>query len=581
MSQYPTPERAFARRLKSLHRLGGWPARLSLLLPLAGGALLVLQTSTLAQVLHRAVVEQEAIAGLVGPLAVVLALVVARAGIGMLGEMLAVLASEAIKLTLRRRFFGEMMDRLPIWTAGQSSGALSTLIIEQIESLDGFFTRYLPAMVQAAVLPIAFAVVVFPVDWTVGLIFLVTAPLIPIFMMLAGWGAEAASRQQARALSRLTGRFADRLRGMVTLKLFGREEAETGAIFASSEELRRRSMKVMRIAFLSSAVLEFFSALGVAGVALYCGLTLLGLIHLRSTPMELEAALFCLLMAPEVYQPLRLLAASYHDRAAARAALQEIEAGLAPTLQNPPTARTAALPRRPGGLHIALRGLGVATPGGESVLDDVNLQSRPGSHIAILGPSGIGKSTLLEALARLRPISGEIRLDGVALSDIAEDHLREQVAFIGQRPRLFAGTIAENIRLARPTACDTAVEAAASRAMVSAFACKLPLGLETQVGESGYGVSGGEAQRVALARLYLRDPRLILLDEPTAHLDAATETEVLTNLLRFAEGRTLIVATHAEAVAAKMDRAYRIAGGRLLPALLPHRPRARSLRGAA
>ena len=581
MPRSSVPDQELGRRLKSLHRMGGWPARLSLLVPLGSGALLVLQTWTLALVLHRAVVQREALAGLIEPMVVILALVVIRAGLGLFAEALASSASEAIKVKLRQQFFGEMMSRQPIWTAGQSSGALSTLIIEQIDALDGFFVRYLPAMVQAAVLPIAFAVVVFPVDWTVGLILMITAPLIPIFMMLAGWGAEAASKHQARALARLTGRFADRLRGMVTLKLFGREDAETAAIFTSSEELRQRSMKVMRIAFLSSAVLEFFAALGLAGVALYCGLTLLGLVHLRTAAMPLEAALFCLLMAPEVYQPLRLLAASYHDRAAARAALDEIEAGLGTAPQRKPVATVAALLRRPGGLRVEMRGLGVATPGGMPVLNDVDLELRPGGHIAILGPSGIGKSTLLEALARLRAHSGIIRFDGVALDDIAEEALREQVAFIGQRPRLFAGTIAENIRLGRPTACNTAVEAAASRAMVSDFTRRLRLGLDTPVGENGNGLSGGEAQRIALARLYLRDPRLILLDEPTAHLDIVTEGKVLANLLHFAEGRTLIVATHAEAVVAKMARAYRIAGGKLLPAILPHLPDVSSLRGAA
>ena len=536
-------------------------------LPLLASALLVAQAMVLAGLLHRAVVEGAALATLLPEVALLATILVTRIVLAGLGEMSAVGFGEAIKQRLRLDMVVDLLRRSPTWTAARSSGALSSTVLEQVEALDGYFTRYLPAMVQAAILPVAFAVIAFSVDWIVGLLFLISAPLIPVFMALAGWGAEAASRSQAAALNRLSGRFADRLRGLVTLKLFGQEAAETARVRAASEELRVRTMRVMRIAFLSSAVLEFFAALGVAGVALYVGLTFLDLVNVHSTELTLSAGMFLLLMAPEVYQPLRLLAAHYHDRASAKAAVAEIEReldGLPATVA--PVAAAAIAGAAEGPASLELRSVAVSDPTGRPVIAEADLTLEPGGRIAILGSSGIGKSTLLEAIAGLRPFSGAIRVDGQALAEIDIPELRRHVAMLGQRPRLFVGSIADNIRLGRRDADHAAVRRAAQLARVADFADALPDGLATPLGEDGLGLSGGEIQRIALARLYLRDPRLVLLDEPTAHLDAATEALVLDGLAEFARDRTLVVATHSLAVAARMDKVFRIAGGKLLPA---------------
>lgn len=543
-------------------------------LPLLAGGLLVVQALVLATLLHRAVIEGATVAALMPQVAMLGAVLLTRIGLGTLGESAAVRFGEAIKRRLRSGLVDDLLRRQPTWTASKSSGALSSTVIEQVESLDGYFTRYLPAMVQAAILPVAFAAITFSLDWIVGLLFLVTAPLIPVFMALAGWGAEAASRSQASALNRLSGRFADRLRGLVTLKLFGQDEAETARVRRASEELRVRTMRVMRIAFLSSAVLEFFAALGVAGVALYIGLSLLGLVTVPGTALTLQAGLFCLLMAPEVYQPLRLLAAHYHDRASARAAAAEIERELGGlpevTVAAVPAVPVEAIGRGPAALVLA--DVALADPAGRPVLEAGDLTLAPGQHVAILGTSGIGKSTLLEAIAGLREFSGGIRIDDRQLGDIPEQELRQRIAMLGQRPRLFAGSIADNIRLGRRDADHAAVRLAAQQARVTDFADALPEALATRLGEEGLGLSGGEIQRIALARICLRDPGLILLDEPTAHLDPATEALVLDGLAEFAAGRTLIVATHSHAVAARMDRVFRIAGGRLLDAPKPASP---------
>lgn len=540
-------------------------------LPLLAGALLVAQALVLAALLHRAIVEGAPTAGLLPQVALLATILFIRVALGGFGEVAAVRFGEAIKQKLRAGLVAELMRRSPTWTASKSSGALSSTVLEQVEALDGYFTRYLPAMVQAAVLPIAFAAIAFSVDWIVGLLFLISAPLIPVFMALAGWGAEAASRSQAAALNRLSGRFADRLRGLVTLKLFGQDAAETARVRLASEELRVRTMRVMRIAFLSSAVLEFFAALGVAGVALYVGLTFLDLVTVRGTELTLAAGMFLLLMAPEVYQPLRLLAAHYHDRASAKAAVAEIERELdaLPGAVVPAVAAPVADSAVAGPATLELLRVALADPTGRPVITEADLALEPGARIAILGTSGIGKSTLLEAVAGLRVFDGNIRIDGRTLDDIVETELRRRVAMLGQRPRLFAGSIADNIRLGRRDADHAAVRQAARLARAADFADALPEGLATRLGEDGLGLSGGEIQRIALARIYLRDPGLVLLDEPTAHLDVATEALVLDGLAEFAAGRTLIVATHSRAVAARMDKVFRIAGGKLLPAPKP------------
>ncbi|WP_051370849.1 thiol reductant ABC exporter subunit CydD [Mesorhizobium loti] len=556
------------RWMMRLWRHARAPVVVAITLPLISGLLLVAQAYLLASVLHRAIVEGASPHTLLTPVLCIAGLLAVRIGLAIVAERCGILAAERIKFFLRSASHATLLDHRPDWTAARSSGALSSAIIDQIESLDGFLVRFLPAMAQAAILPLAFAVMVLPVDWVVGLLFLVTAPMIPLFMALVGWGAEAASQAQAAAFTRLSGLFADRLRAIVTLKLFGRAESETRSVMAASEGLRLRTLAVLKIAFLSSAVLEFFAALGVAGVALYVGLTLLGFVDLRLSVLTLQAGLFCLLMAPEVYQPLRLLAAHYHDRAAAKAAVAELarqfdglpESAGPQAILKPTSDTHSAAP-----IAVDMERVSLHTPDSRRlVIDSTSLLVPAGRHVALVGESGIGKSTLLEAVARMRAFEGTIRLDGQDTADVAEPELRTRVAFLGQRPRLFHGTIAENIKLGCRSAGDAEVHEAARRAAVLPFATQLPDGLDTLIGEGGIGLSGGEAHRVALARIFLRDPGLVLLDEPTAHLDAETESQVLDALMAFAAGRTMIVATHSAAVADRMDSVYRIVGAKVL-----------------
>jgi len=562
------PPREQSRWLMGLARTARFPLILAGAAPLVGGALLVVQAWLLASVLDSAIVGQVPRHELLGGILGIAALMLLRACIAWAGERAGADASERIKRHVRQSLFQRLVRSGPYWSRGKASGELASAVVDQVEALDGFFAKYLPAMAAAAMLPVAFSVVLLPMDVVAGLVLLITAPLIPLFMALVGWGAQGASRRHLRAFARLSGFFADRLRGLSTLKLYGRAQAEAQSVVAASDALRQRTMSVLRIAFLSSAVLEFFAALGVAGVAVYIGLTYLGFLDVRWSPLTLQAGLFCLLMAPEVYAPLRQFAAHYHDRATALAAVTQIavlfdglpqDAGDEAVEEGVPTAAPVHASQ---GAGLAMTGLRVEAPGrGHAVLSDAAFTLAPGEHVALMGPSGAGKTTLIEAIARLRPAGGDIRIDGLPLAQWEEAALRQRVALIGQRPQLLAGSIADNIRLGRPGATDLQVQDAARRACVLEFAQDLPQGLDTPLGSRGHGLSGGQAQRVALARLFLRDPGLILLDEPTAHLDEATQARVLDEILEFAAGRTLLLATHAPAVAARFGRVARVAHG--------------------
>jgi ATP-binding cassette subfamily C protein CydD len=567
---------------------------------LIAGVLMVWQAWLLAHMLDAVIVGGASLAQVRGPALGVALLVLVRAGLAWAAEQVGARAAENIKLRVRVALFERLSALGPAWSRTRAAGELAGTVVDHVDAFEGFFARYLPSMVTATFLPIAFSVTVLPFDIVAGLVLLVTAPLIPVFMALVGWGAEAASRRHLSAFARLSGFFADRLRGASTLKLFGRADAEADSVDAASDALRRRTMEVLRIAFLSSAVLEFFAALGVAGVAVYFGLTYIGYLDLRASPLTLGTGMFCLMMAPEVYAPLRQFATHYHDRAAARAAVSQLHAAFdglpetgaaAPPETAVPASSTGAASRRvpfsPSGearigavLSVSdLRCMaprqrdrdGAAADGALAedtspapLLDAVSFTLAAGEHVALMGPSGCGKSTLLETLARLRPATGSVRLDGAGIEAWPEADLRARLLLIGQRPYLFGGTMAENIALGLPPVAPAALREAAALAGVTDFSDALALGLDTPLADRGHGLSGGQAQRVALARLFLRTPGAILLDEPTAHLDAATEDRVLDAIVAFARGRTLLLATHSPRVAARFGRVLTISGGKVL-----------------
>lgn len=546
----PTDATATAR-LQALGEAARGPLRGADALSLLGGVLVLPQAALIALCLQRAFVDGEPSITLLPLLGALLATLLSRAGLGWASRRLADLAVERIRIDLRARIARGIVARGPVWVRSQQSGALAERMGAHVDALEGYFGGFVPLRAEVVGVPLAILLAVFFVDRTVGLVLLLTMPLVPVFMMLVGWGAQAASQRQLQALTRMGGHFADRLRGLGLIRLYGRGESELQGIRAAAEELRVRSLRVLRIAFLSSAVLEFFASLSVAMIALYLGLSYLGMLDLRATPITLGMGVFCLLLAPEFYAPLRRLATHYHDHAAALAAMDEIALVLdvdAPALSAGDGARAS------GASLVSANGMALRHPASAcDVLHDVTLQLQRGQHVALVGASGEGKSTLLEALAGWLPVhAGRLqRAPGL------------RIGYAPQRPFLFAGSLRDNLRMARPDASEAELEQAAEAAQVMRFAARLPEGLDTVIGERGFGLSGGEARRVALARVFLRDPDLLLLDEPTAFLDADTEAAVLLAIKQFAQGRAVVLATHSSAAQAAMAQVWQVRDGRL------------------
>lgn len=589
-----TLPREQSRWLSGLARQAKGYLAIAIAAPVLSGLLLLVQAWFLAGVLNKAIVQGLPKEALLFDIALIVILIVVRTLLTWQGERAGSKASEKIKYLVRQALFADMLQRGPAWTRQQASGSLASVLVEQVEAFDGFFSQYIPALIAGTFLPVVFALVLLPIDWVVGLLLLITAPLIPVFMALVGWGAEAASRRHLEAFARLSGFFADRVRGLSTFKLYGQAEAEAKRVVEASDTLRDKTMSVLRIAFLSSATLEFFAALGVAGTALYIGLTYLEFINLRGDSLlTLQAGMFCLLMAPEVYNPLRQFAAHYHDRANARAAVAEmhdlfdslpealsldqaidfknIDQAAALNSTPTPTVTTAEEVKHQETIAtspIALRteALNIPIPGRDQLLiEALTFKLEHDQVVAIMGDSGIGKTSLLETLAGLRPAEGQIYLAERPLTSWPTDLLRRHLTLIGQHPYVHSGTIAENLRLAAPEADDNALREAVRLAAMDDFIHQLPAGLDTRLATRGYGLSGGQLQRVALARLFLANPKVILLDEPTANLDPETRDIVLDNLMQFAQNRSLLIVTHDPVVAQRADVVWRLSTQSLVP----------------
>ncbi|GAE53036.1 transporter [Xanthomonas arboricola pv. pruni str. MAFF 311562] len=543
-SETPAQRRQRGQWLDALAAPATRARRLAGVAVAVSGVLLLAQAAAIAWLLQAVLVQHLALAQLRDVGAGLVCALVGRALLNAWAQSLTGEVADVARRELRARIARRLVQHGPVWLRRQRSGELGELSLAHTDALEGYFVGYQLARTEMLLVPPLILIAVFSVDWVVGLVLLLTAPLIPFFMMLVGWGAEAAGRDQLRELARMGGHFADRLKGLGLLRVYGRGEAELSGIAAAAEGVRERSLKVLRIAFLSSTVLEFFASVSVAIVALYFGLTYLGMLDLHGLP-TLGAGMFCLLLAPEFFAPLRRLAAHYHDRANALAAVAEAERlleGFAPPSATPPVTVPPLRALEPAQAHAPLlqaRDLALRPPGApHTVVAHFSLTLQPGQRVAVIGASGSGKSTLLEGLAGwLAPEAGSVVL-----------RPGTRIGYATQRPYLFHGSIADNLRLADPQAGAARLHAVADAAQVLRFAAQLPAGLDTQIGERGFGLSGGEARRVALARLLLREPDLLLLDEPTAFLDPDTEAELLRTLGVFARGRAVVLATHSAAV---------------------------------
>ncbi|GCD49635.1 thiol reductant ABC exporter subunit CydD [Acetobacter pasteurianus] len=473
-------------------------------------------------------------------------------------------------IAARRRLRGEVLASVltggPALLRRVHSGVLASTIVDRVEALDGFFGRWIPASILWIAAPVAILIPIAFVQPHAALVLGLCGIAVPFGQALFGIGAAVASRNQFLAMTRLQARFLDRVKGIATIVLAGRAEDETRKLGDAAEELRQRTMKVLRVAFLSSASIDCAMVVALIAIAIMDGRQALALQAEGSAPAlvhAVTAGLFVLLAVPEFFAPLRGLALAYQDRAHAQgAATAVLELPEAQERPAPEGARTV----NANGVMVSFDDVSFSwDPARGLALDHVSFTVPAGETLILAGASGSGKSTIMELLLGfIQPDTGRVLFNGAPLDSIVPDALARMVSWIGQKPVLFAGTLRENILFAKPDASDTELQAALKSAAVDQFLPSLPEGLETRIGEGGFGLSGGQAQRIAIARAYLKNAPVLLLDEPTAHLDPATEKSVFESLQRLAVGRTVILATHSAAVHMFKGRRIDLAGGRVI-----------------
>lgn len=491
------------------------------------------------------------------PLAMLVGVVTGRAAATWGFEAVGRRAATDVLSQLRLELVERRLRGRPGALDGAQSAEVATVGVAGVDALETAFARYLPQVVLAVVVPVAVLVLVAAIDLVAAAVMLLTLPLVPVFMWLVGRYTERLTRRRWRSLSLLATHFLDVVRGLPTLRAFNRGEAQAERIAEASDEYRRMTMGTLRVAFLSGAVLELAATLGIALVAVTVG------VRLVEGGIAFEPALTVLVLAPELYLPLRNLAAQFHASADGLAVAER----LLELIEEAPLASVSgtASPPSPRDVPVRLEGVSFAYPAREGdVLEGVNLELVPGETVALVGPSGGGKSTIASLLLRLaEPSSGRVAAGDVDLAACDSAAWREQIAWVPQRPTLFRGTIADNIRLGAADAGEERVRVAAAHAAAHSFISALPERYETVVGDGGRPLSAGERRRVALARAFLRDAALVILDEPTADLDPESAELVGEAVERLCEGRTVLLIAHRPELAARADRIVRVEAGRV------------------
>jgi ATP-binding cassette, subfamily C, bacterial CydD len=524
-------------------------------LGVAGTVLILLQAGLLATALAGAAhgIGIGALAGTLAWLGVVLAgRAVAAAG----GEAAALRAAADVKSGLRQRLSAHALRLGPAWLGGQQAGEITALATKGLDGLDAYFARYLPQLMLAVLVPLAVLVRVAFADWISALIIMATLPLIPLFGILIGWHTRAQTQRQWRLLALLGGHFLDVVSGLPTLKLFGRARAQAEVIEEVTSAHRKATMTTLRVAFLSSLVLELTAAVATALVAVEIGLRLL------YGHVSYQTALLVLLLTPEAFLPLRNAGGQFHASTEGTTAAQRAFEILDTPLPVPSASSTAAtsadadLSRE----DIALRAVTLSYPGrGRPALDEVSLTIRPGEQIILTGPNGAGKSSLLALLLRFAtPTSGAITAGSVDLAEIPADRWRSQIAWVPQHPHLFTATVAENIALGEPSARREDIAAAARLAGADEFIRRLRDGYDTVLTEGARSLSAGQRQKLALARAFLRHAPVLLLDEPTAHLDPVSADRIMAALEDQLADRTVVLVTHRPPPPGRAGRPTRV-----------------------
>jgi len=534
---------------------------------LAGGAV-VLQAALLSHAVDAAFLGREGLASLAPVLLALATIAALRAGLLWLQEVLAQRLSGRVRLDVRDRLVRRLLALGPRFASGERTGELANTLLGGVEALDAYLAQYLPQAALAALVPALVLAAVLWSDPLSALVLLLTFPLVPLFMWLIGSAAEARTRRQWVTLSRLAARLQDALAGLATLRAFGRVDDEAHALEQANERHRTLTMEVLRLAFVSALALEALATLGTAVVAVEVGLRLL---YAR---IEFREALFVLVLAPEFYRPLRALGAAFHAGMAGREAatrmteVVEAEGPLAApaVLAGTPVAAPVVSPPAPRPPRVRFESVRLSYDAGRThALDDFTLEVPAGGTLALVGPTGAGKTTAAHLLLRfLEPDAGRVLVDDTPLASLTPEEWRRRVAWVPQHPRLFHGTLRENLLLGQPEASEAAIGRALELAYLEDLVRELPRGLETPVGEGGERFSGGEAQRVALARAFLKDAPVLVLDEPTAQLDLATEAWVVEAVERLCRGRTVLLVAHRLTTVAAADRVALVSHGRVI-----------------
>ena len=557
---------------KTQKRLYGWLRKqsshgrrwitISIAFGLGQGILMVAQAWLLATLLHGFIIEGSTPEQSITLVITLLLVTLGKAALAYGREVASFKAGSAVRQTIRQVVLTRLSRLGPAYIQRRPAGSWASLLLEQIENMQDFFSRYLPQMAIAVFIPVVILVAVFPVNWAAGLILLGTAPLIPIFMILVGVGAADANRRNFQALARLSGHFLDRLKGLRTLQLFMRTQAEGDAIRDASEDFRERTMEVLRLAFLSTAVLEFFAAISVALVAVYFGFSYIDHLNFGSygVKVTLFTGLFVLFLAPEFYAPLRELGAHYHAKAQAIGAAEQLLEFLEAEVSEP-AAGTAPF-HADSPVKVEAKGLEVLSAEGKVLVGPIDFTLEAGSRTALIGVSGAGKSSLVNALLGFAPYRGELKVNGLELATLDMSQWRLQLGWLSQNPQLFHASLRDDLLLAKPTASDAELEDALKRAQAWEFA--MEKGLDYPVGDQAGGLSVGQAQRLALARTLLKSTQLMVLDEPTASLDRHSERAIMTTIEQVMAGQTLLMITHRLDQLTKMDKIMVLARGQLV-----------------
>ncbi|MEZ8637372.1 heme ABC transporter permease/ATP-binding protein CydD [Vibrio cyclitrophicus] len=544
-------QRSLNKWLKQQSKLAKRWLMIAISLGVLSSVFLIAQAALLASILHQLIIENVDKSELVGHFAGLALSVVGRAGCTWGREIAGYRCGEQIRVYIRQLILDKLRELGPAYIKGKPAGTWATLLLEQVEDMQDFFSRYLPQMSLSVMIPFIILVVVFPVNWAAGLIFLLTAPLVPMFMALVGMKAADANRKNFKALQRLSGHFYDRLQSMTTIRLFDRTNAETEVLKGASEVFRTRTMDVLKIAFLSSAVLEFFTSISIAMTAVYFGFTYIGELNFGhyGVGITLFAGLFILILAPEFYQPLRDLGTFYHAKQQAVGAAESIVEFLETDITKVKSGDTQL--DQAQGINIEAQALKVLSPEGVQLVGPISFALNTRQSTALVGPSGAGKTSLINAILGFMPYEGSLKINGIELRDLDLASWRKTISWVGQNPLLLHGTIRDNVTLGKLDITDQVVENALEQSFANEFVSEH--GLDYMISDRSGGLSVGQSQRLALARAMIQDGQFWLLDEPTASLDTRSEQLVMKGINSNIESRTALLVTHQLAPLKSVD----------------------------